>query len=276
MIKIEKYPASSDLDFQETRRFNLEEQAILMSLIQEQAINRYPTAQPLNFEMKLRAAIMESAKQLNQSAVTYAVFEKSYCNKQYWDLQQDGGFKLKPQALPSEAIQDIYINGSQYAFECATAMVIVFYKAVLQSINEDDFNRLYADILLWDWQYDKDLGIVTQETDQFIPGDVLYFKNPQVDPANPEWQGENAVYLDTNRYYGHGIGIKSAEEMIAALNANRIPNATESAYLLNQATRPGFQYLSQFASDPAPLRHHSTPLSSYVVAHIGETLLIQA
>jgi protein-glutamine gamma-glutamyltransferase len=250
---------------------------ILRSLIQTHLLNQYENITRLHFELKLRNSIIEAAILLNRSDVTYATFKNSYCNSAYWILQNDGGFKLRPNVSPSTAIRDIYMNGSQYAFECATAMVIVYYKAVLHTIEEEQFNRIFSDILLWDWHYDKDLGITTLKTNQFVPGDVLYFSNPDVDPQTPEWQGENAVYLEKDTYYGHGIGIKSAPEMIAALNAHRAPNSQVSAYLLDQATRPNFQYLSQFEAYPTDNRllpHISTNLSSYSMARIGSQIHI--
>ncbi len=203
------------------------------------------------FEMKLRRSIIDSAKLLNHSGVSYAVFKDSYCNPTFWILQANGGFKLKPEVVPSEAIRDIYANSTQYAFECATAMVIVYYKAVLEVIDENQFNQMFRSIILWDWLYDEDLHISTIKTKDFIPGDVLYFANPDVSPLTREWQGENVVYLSEHSYYGHGIGIKNAQEIIDTLNQHRKPDATQSAHLLDQATRPGFQFLSQFDASRA-------------------------
>lgn len=273
MIKINKF----SMDFKrnandQDEKLNGFEKDILKSLVQSRALKPYDSFARLDFELKLRNYIIESAILLNRSDVTYAIFKNSYCNLTYWTLQEDGGFKLKPGVRPSAAIQDIYMNGSQYAFECATAMVIIFYKAVLHAVGDPQFNQLFPDILLWDWHYDKDLGIFTIKTNEFIPGDVLYFSNPDVNPANPEWQGENTVYLERDTYYGHGIGIRSEQEMIEALNAHRRPDSQRSAYLLKQATRPNFQYLSQFDSFHTGDRMPSdiaVNLSTFFIAKIG-------
>src|SRR5690606_11785293 len=97
--------------------------------------------------------------------------------------------------LPSDAIRDIFANGHLYGFECATAMIIVLYKAALDSIGEAAYNRLFANTYLYHWNVDRDLGLTTLPESRFIPGDILYFDNPEVDPSMPQWQGENVVYM---------------------------------------------------------------------------------
>jgi protein-glutamine gamma-glutamyltransferase len=89
------------------------------------------------------------------------------------------------------------------------------------------------------------------------PGDVVYFKNPDHDPDKPEWQGENAVLLGNNSYYGHGLGIKGAEGMIASLNRERVPGSRISAYLTDEALHPDFAYLQTLSSRAAgPLKRN--------------------
>ena len=88
---------------------------------------------------------------MNQSNVQFAVFKNSHCNPQYWLLTSAGGFLLRHGVKPSDAIQDIYLNSSQYAFECATAMIIIYYHAVLTLIGENLFNQLFQGIYLYSW-----------------------------------------------------------------------------------------------------------------------------
>ena len=96
------------------------------------------------------------------------------------------------------------------------------------------------------WQsLDKDLGIyLLRNPADYIPGDCRYFKNPDVNPLTPEWQGENAIDLGNGTYYGHGIGIKTAEEIIDALNSRRISEDSVSAYLMTSVTLLSFKYLN--------------------------------
>lgn len=203
-------------------------------------------AERLSFELLVRENTVKAAKSLYFSEASFATFYHSRCNSKYWLLTREGGFELKANAAPAEAIRDIFTNGAQYAFECATAMVIVLYRAVLDTLGDTVFNRLFSNLYLWDWHFDFDLRLTWNVPQAYYPGDIRYFKNPEVDPKTPYWQGENVVDLGGGLYYGHGLGIRSAKEMIAALNQRRRPGATRSAYLMDEAARPGYAYLSQF------------------------------
>ncbi|MBS8263186.1 protein-glutamine gamma-glutamyltransferase [Mesobacillus boroniphilus] len=204
----------------------------------------YDTTFQLLFEIKLRENVIEAALRLKDSGAAFTSFKYSKFNPIYW-TKVPSGYLLKPNVIPSEAITDIYENGQEYAFECSTAMVIIFYKAVLDSIRLSDFNYLFRGLLVWNWNYDPDLAIITLEGSEFIPGDVVYFMNPDFD--KPIWRGENAVVLGNGLYYGHGIGIGTAEEMINALNTLRKKGSTTSAFMLQQHSRLNFKYLSQFS-----------------------------
>jgi protein-glutamine gamma-glutamyltransferase len=209
----------------------------------------YSSLNELRFELKLRDRIVQAAKDLNASGIGFATFRNSRCNEQYWTLTAEGGFRLKEGVLPSEGIRDIFENGRLYACECATAKVIVLYKGVLDTLQEQTYNVLFSDLLLWDWNYDRDLRLMTYQSNfESYQGDVIYFDNPDVSPQTPWWQGENAVVLEKDLFYGHGIGITNAAGIIAVLNRNRKPGSTQSAILLDQVTHPDFKYLSQFSS----------------------------
>ena len=160
------------------------------------------------------------------------------------------GVMLKPGAMPDEAVSDIFTNGREYAFECSTAMVVVFYYAVLLSIGPRHFNRLFQNLLVWNWNYDENLKIITKSGRDYIPGDVVYFHNP--DFQNPVWIGENAVYMGNDMYYGHDIGIVAKKEMIEALNQLRKPGAKRSAYMLPQHSRLDFRFYMGFAGHFSP------------------------
>ncbi|GAB6989166.1 protein-glutamine gamma-glutamyltransferase [Paenibacillus pini] len=209
----------------------------------------YESPEHLKFELRLRSAIVEAAKALNASGAEFTTFVNARCNQRLWILNQRGGFELRRGVTPAQGIRDIFMNGRLYGFECATGVVIVLYKGVLDSIKENEFNRLFADLLLYDWHYDSDLRLIdkTGVTESF-PGDVMYFKNPDVRPSQIEWQGENTVKINNDLYFGHGIGIVSAEKIIYELNRHRIPGSTTSAYQMDQVIYPDFLYLSQFAS----------------------------
>jgi protein-glutamine gamma-glutamyltransferase len=124
--------------------------------------------------------------------------------------------------------------------------VIIYYKALVDIFPEEKFNYLFQGIYLMNWEHlDSDLGIRHyQSTSDVLPGDCLYFKNPDVNPITPQWQGENVIDLGNGTYYGHGIGIRDAEGVIEALNRQRRSDATQSAYLLGSVTRPAFKLLA--------------------------------
>jgi len=206
--------------------------------------HRYDNQKQLYFELFLRENMIKGANALNESDVEFSVFQTSKFNPRFWTKTRRG-YMLKPRVLPSLAIKDIFQNSHEYSFECSTAIVVLFYYAVLQSIEESAFNRLFNHLLIWDWSYDEDLGVITKVGTDFIPGDVLYFYNP--DYKNPVWIGENVVFLGENKFFGHGIGIGTAEEMIKALNSLRKEDALKSAYLIHQYSRLNYKYLSQFA-----------------------------
>lgn len=224
------------------------ERDIIDSMATSEAVYDYDSLDLLQFELKLRTNIIAASKDLAQSGVKFAGFSDSRCNSDYWYFKANEfglkGFQLKQGVKPSTAITDIITNGSKYAFECATAMVIVYYKAVLDTLPEDTFNKLFAGIYLNGWNRDEDLRFTSDKRVDYFPGDYLYFKNPDVNPRTAEWQGENVIDLGDGTYYGHGIGIQTADKMIASLNAYRKPGATRSAYLMDMAGYPDFKYLA--------------------------------
>jgi protein-glutamine gamma-glutamyltransferase len=221
------------------------ERTIVETLSSSDKIYYYESLNELQFELTLRKSIVAASRDLNKSYFSFRVFRSSICNPEFWERTDEGGFLLKSGVKPYNAIRDIYINSSQYGTECATAIVIVYYKALADILPENIFNGLFSRIYLMDWQQlDKNLGVTYyyNPTDYF-PGDCRYFKNPDVDPLTPEWQGENVIYLDNGLYYGHGIGIKTADEIIMALNSHRKSGSEVPAYLLNSVTRLGFKSL---------------------------------
>ncbi len=221
-------------------------EALALSIMEKSnATYRYGSLGQLKFELKLRANIVNASKDLNRSNMAFRVFRKSKANPDFWYRTNEGGFRLQPDVSPWDAINDIYKNSSLYGTECATAMVIVYYKALADILPEDLFNRLFPDIYLMNWQHlDRDLGISRSENPpDYLPGDARYFKNPDVNPLHPEWQGENVFDLGNELYYGHGLGIATKDRIIESLNSLRKEEATRSAYLMDFAERPGFRQL---------------------------------
>jgi protein-glutamine gamma-glutamyltransferase len=224
------------------------ERAIALQKLHSPETYRYPAADALLFEQRMRSRIVDSAMALNASGIRFSTFENSQCNEKYWVLNAQGGFQLRGGVAPSTAIRDIYMHGWMYAMECATAMVVVLYQAVVESIGERPFNLYFRDLLLYDWHYDSDLHLQSKDNlNEAYPGDVLYFKNPDHAPETPQWQGENTILLPNGLHYGHGAGIRTAEGIIAGLNTKRRPGSQISAYLTNRVVYPDFEHLRKLS-----------------------------
>ena len=250
-----------------------EASTILQLMGKYSTVYEYETKEQLEFELAIRLQIIQAAKRLYKSGVHFATFSTSKCNEKYWTLTEKGAFALKPNVLPQTAIEDIFRNGRKYAFECATAMVIVFYKAVLEIIDKEQFNLLFSNLYLYDWQYDQDLDLRSHKGTDFLPGDCVYFINPDHDPNTPEWQGENAIVLDERLYYAHGIGITTRQRIIDILNTKRKQNPNQSAFLTNQITRLNFRsllpYKPKINRDHHHVHQHSSLFSNLIISKIG-------
>jgi protein-glutamine gamma-glutamyltransferase len=239
------------------------EKMIIQQMAETAVLYSYPSIQELLFELTLRKNIIESGSEMNNSQAVFTTFQYAKCNDTYWTLTSAGGFLLKPIVSPSDAILDIYKNSSQYAFECATACIIVFYHSVLKSIGKSLFNSLFQNIYLYSWHADLDLGINTYYANHFLPGDVVYFRNPDFNPETSWYRGVNAVAMNDGGFFGHGIGILTAEKMIEFLNKQRRSGSSQSAYLTSLVTNPSFQRLSGLSFQ----RNHPTYKKQSLVCH---------
>ena len=220
------------------------ERKVLSTMAQSTETYRFDSLDQLRFELTLRREIVKAARALDRSSFAFAVFHYSKCNPKYWERTNNGGFELIEGAKPSEAIRDIYSNGHLYATECATAMVIVYYKALLEVFGDELFDATFPKITLMNWHaldpLLKEVGLPRPVADVLL-GDRGYFDNPDVNPETPQWQGENVIVLPDDLYYGHGIGIRTADEIIRALNGNRFEGATQPAEFLDSLARPNFK-----------------------------------
>jgi hypothetical protein len=135
--------------------------------------------------------------------------------------------------LASDALNDIFNQRDQYAFDCASPMSLLNLKSSLDTIGADDFNKNAGQLMLSSWfdQYDAsqfDGGYISEvrtanageisingirnlagETalfdpskgDKLIAGNAYYFDLPG-DTSSAQ-QGWNALYLGQNAAGGH-------------------------------------------------------------------------
>ncbi len=265
----------SGVPFQPDTKWKLEsiERTIIQDMLNAPVLYSYYSVDEFLFEIKVRNNIIISANEMKQSQALFTTFEYARCNPKYWQLTMEGGFLLRPDVQPADAILDIYRNSSLYAFECATAAVIIYYYATLYSFGRYLFNSLFQNLYLYSWHTDPDLGIFTFYSNHLLPGDVVYFNNPDFQPNTPWFRGLNAILLNDGRFFGHGFSIRTMEQIIQILNENRIPGSQQTAILTNLVTRPSFNYLDSLVSQQRsrraykiqhPIVHHNKSSISYV------------
>ena len=216
-------------------------------MTQSQVEYKYDNVYQLKFELALRNAIVDASVALYESGLRFAKFRDSFCNQTYWRRTPNGGFQLKDGMNSGDAVADIFLNGRKYGIECSTAIMIVYYGALLQVYGKDLFNRTFPKIYLMNWNIQepllKEAGVSIKGQD-VLYGDRQYFANPQVSSMNTQWQGENVIVLPNSRYYGHGTGIRTVNEIIQNLNRTRKWGARQSAYLMDVVARPDFKKLA--------------------------------
>ena len=245
------------------------ENVIIEALETAQNVYSYPSEQELLFEIKARKNIISSAHQMDEGKADFATFKNAQCNSEYWDITAPGGFLLKQQVHPGEGIQDIFTNSALYKFECATACVINFYHGILLTIKSPKFNTLFPDLYLYSWHSSHNLGLYSFYSDHAIPGDVVYFNNPDVAPKNPWLRGVNAVVMGNDLFFGHGFGIRTENKVIEGLNKKRRPDSQQSAYLTSLITRPSFNPSTRLLPRNAgeaypPIIHHNKNSLSFI------------
>ncbi|WP_058301867.1 protein-glutamine gamma-glutamyltransferase [Gorillibacterium timonense] len=227
------------------------ERMILDTMSASPTVFRFASPTSLLFELRMRANILHSSNALASSGARFSTFAQSTCNPQFWTRTPKGAFELRPDVSPADAIRDIYQNGNLYSFECATAMVIVLYRAIIETVGDAIFNDRFANLTLYDWNYDRDLNLRRIDPANVLPGDVVYFNNPDVSPLTPWWIGENAVDMGNGYYFGHGVGVVPGDEIIRALNRNRIPGSTVSASLSDNVIAPGYHIMESWVNNPS-------------------------
>jgi protein-glutamine gamma-glutamyltransferase len=147
---------------------------------------------------------------------------------------------------PHKALEDIFKRGSEYTFECATAITIVHYKAMLDLLGPKDFDRICSDLRIGAWVNEDHLHRYKSITGSAVDatpdrrasldvGDYGYFKNWDVSEAGfaAGWQGENVIYLGDGRFYGHPFGVTTEDEIVASLNGERKAGSTRPASFLD-------------------------------------------
>ena len=212
-------------------------------------VNVEKIGKALRDRVAIGGAMVDAAHEMAQAKHEFGDLK---ANPDFWKTSGGtmGTMKLKAGKTPSDAIKDIFEHPKKYRFECATALVTLRYKAILDLIGEKDFDRIMKDLKIGPWEQENDAGAVWKVEGRgqngkvaaddagkakIKPGDYTYFKNWDVSKKGYDagWQGENVISLGKGMYYGHPFGIISGKEIVDYLNENRKTGSTKSASLLD-------------------------------------------
>lgn len=104
-------------------------------------------------ELKVRGAIVNAAHDMNQAGHRFLGIEDAEFSKKFFEPEgRPGTFQLKDGVKPSEAIQDMFVNPENYGFECATGAVVTYYKAMLDVLGPEAFDRTCKDLVIGPWK----------------------------------------------------------------------------------------------------------------------------
>lgn len=201
----------------------------------------------LRRRVAIGAALVNACEEMDRARHRFSSFAEQSFSGAMW-MPREGErttFQVKPGVKPSVAVQHICAHPDEYRFECATAIVIVYYKAILELIGPEDFDRAYPELKIGPWNYDSKLephirltgssrteAAATARASLQV-GDYTFIRNWDVtrEARAGGWQGENVIYLGNGRFYGHPFGIATDAEIIEFLNERRMPGSTRSASL---------------------------------------------
>lgn len=190
--------------------------------------------------LRIDCAVVDAAFALSQSPAKFGGNDFDWAR---WRSVGDGAFKPRFFMKPSESVRDLFAHPERYEYECATAMVIVYYKAMLDVLGDKRFNEVCRDLQIGPWVMEADLERLFVRRGDSIPisepplelGEHTYVKNFDVSPEGREagWQGENVIYVGDGLYYGHPFGIVDSQEIRSALDGQRNQGSTQPSSFVN-------------------------------------------
>ena len=204
-------------------------------------------------DLAFRAAVVKASKDLAESGASFAGTSKQdKVNLELWTQGYGGKMQVRKWlnegeiGKPSVALRDIFKNGDQYGFECATAMMVIYHKAILDHIGDEAFDRLFTEprhLKFFRWSIEDDDFIdvkrLAHVPSKLKPGSHYYYKNPGADPKNSAWGGENVIYLGDGQFYAHGIRgasgnfVVTEQEILDTLRGLRSPDSTQEPHRID-------------------------------------------
>jgi len=214
--------------------------------------HKFPDLQDLIDAVTFRVLHIRAARDLGKQNDGFSA--KATCNGcKDWKSDGNGGITNSNNAVPSQAIQEIYSPNMKgaFSFECATAETIANYKAQLdylvyklgsQPLGAKAFDNLYPNgIVLNVNQWTQDVVYKRPEPWEPLPGDGVVFENP-AGSLEAGTRYLNTLFLGSDLYYGHpenrfdpvNPGVLTEAGIIADLNG---PDGT-AAFLNRTALKP--------------------------------------
>ena len=204
-------------------------------------------------DLAFRAAVVKASKDLAESGASFAgTAKQDKVNLKLWTKGYGGKMQVRKWlgdgeiGKPSVALRDIFKNGDQYGFECATAMMVIYHKAILDHIGDEAFDRLFTEprhLKFFRWSIEDDDFIdvkrLAHVPSKLKPGSHYYYKNPGADPKNSAWGGENVIYLGDGEFYAHGIRgasgtfVVTEQEILDTLRGLRTPGSTKEPHRID-------------------------------------------
>ncbi len=224
-------------------------------------------------DLAFRHAVVRAGKDLANSGVAFAGRSgEDRVNKELWTMGYGGKMQVRKWlpdgeiGKPSTALRDIFSNGKAYSFECATAMMVIYHKAILDHIGDEAFDRLFSEprnLKFFRWQVeDSDFTEVKRlahRPSKLMPGSHYYYKNPDASEANSAFGGENVIYLGDGKFYAHGIRGASGtfevteKEILDCLRGLRRPDATTEPYRIDMEMHlDGLALSKKAVPEPVP------------------------
>ncbi len=161
------------------------------------------------------------------------LYYRQQFNSEFWETQGAYAGVVREDVRPSEAIDDIVLNGSEYMYECATAMVAVYYLALKNHMGAEAFDEAFQGMALSGWYMPENMREVTRDGVPSAPGERGYIENDATLEGDAlGWTGENVIYVGKSDageplYYGHPFGLSTEEEIISFLKEYSADSGSE-------------------------------------------------
>jgi protein-glutamine gamma-glutamyltransferase len=202
-----------------------------------------------------RAHVVQAAKDLAASGASFSgSHETDKVNQDLWTMGYGGKMQVRKWLAdgeigkPSTALRDIFANGKAYGFECATAMMVIYHKAILDHVGDEAFDKLFSEprnLAFFRWDIEDsdyvDAKKLVHRPMPLAPGTHYYFENPDAAPENSAFRGENVIYLGEGQFYAHGIVgdsgtyLVTEKDIVDTLSALRAAGADTPPRRVNMA-----------------------------------------